>query len=77
MIWISALIDAVVVTGAMFIAHAAPLNSKVIEPGMAARKRFYYAYGFAYYAAAVFWPLLIVRFFSARMSTIIPQWKPV
>jgi hypothetical protein len=66
-IWIFAVMQAVLATGVMFAVHALPPNSKYIEPGMARGESIYYALGFAYYAAAIFVPsLILAKYLSTR-----------
>lgn len=51
--WFKLVLEAVICTAALFIAHAIPLNTKVIEPAMSRKERWSYPAGFVYYSVAM------------------------
>lgn len=51
--WKQIILEALLCSAALFAAHAFPLNGKVIEPAMVAKKPWAYPAGFLYYAAAL------------------------
>lgn len=59
--WTSLITEAVIYTAALFLAHAFWLNSEVIEPAMAQRKRGAYIAGFVYYSVSIAIALFITR----------------
>ena len=52
--WFSLILEALICTSALFVAHYIPLNTKVIEPAMSRKEGWSYPAGFAYYAVALF-----------------------
>lgn len=61
--WMSVIIEAAMCSAMLFAAHALPLNGNVIEPAMAAGKRWAYPAGFVFYAVALMFPVLFARRF--------------
>jgi hypothetical protein len=59
--WESLIVEAVIYTTTLFIAHAFWLNRDVIEPAMAQHKRGSYVAGFAYYATALALAIFAIR----------------
>ena len=59
--WFKIVIEALLCSLTLFVAHAMPLNTKTIEPAMVAKKRWAYPAGFLYYATALLLPIYIVH----------------
>ena len=65
--WFKLILEAIICTSALFIAHYLPLNSKVIEPAMSRKEGWSYPAGFVYYTAAI----AIAVFASHRVISLI------
>ena len=55
--WLHVIIEALLCSATLFAAHALPINGKVIEPAMVAKKQWAYPAGFLFYALALMLPI--------------------